>query len=209
VEGRKVSAVGLESPTVMDIRVTETPLYGPLVVEVDYFTDGRGFVMESYNKRVHLAAGITYEWVQDLHSRSTKNVLRGFHFQDGSAPMAKLVRCTQGAILDVIVDLRIGSPTFAQTFAIELTAENKKMLLVPPEFGHAVWTLSDVAEHQYKISNYYTPAAECSIAWNDPEIGFEWPGTEPLLSKRDQNAISLAAYKERPAFFYPPFGGRK
>jgi dTDP-4-dehydrorhamnose 3,5-epimerase len=191
----------------MEITVTKTPIESLLVVQPGCFRDERGFTMESYQKRIYLENGITYEFVQVIHSRSVKNVLRGFHFQDGSAPMAKLVRCTVGAILDVALDLRVGSPTFGKTFAIELSAENQTQFLLPPEFGHGFCTLSDVAEVQYKVSNYYASHAEGSVAWNDPEVGFPWPVGEPILSKRDQNGQSLAAYRERPAFVYPPYGG--
>jgi dTDP-4-dehydrorhamnose 3,5-epimerase len=193
----------------MEITVTRTPIESLLVIQPGCVRDGRGFTTESYQKRVYFEHGITLEFVQDNHSRSVKNVLRGFHFQDGSAPLAKLVRCTAGAILDVAVDLRLGSPTFGKTFAIELTADNQTQLLLPPEFGHGFCTLSDVAEVQYKMSNYYTPRAEGCIAWNDPEIGFAWPVTEPILSKRDENGQSLTAYRQRPAFVYPPYGGGK
>jgi dTDP-4-dehydrorhamnose 3,5-epimerase len=191
----------------MDITVTPTPIDSLLVVQPGCFRDERGFTMSSYEKQVYFARGITYEFVVDVHTRSVKDVLRGFHFQDGSAPMAKLARCTVGAILDVVVDLRMGSPTFGQTFAIELSAENHTQLMIPPEFGHGFCALSEVAEVQYKLSNYYVPKAEGTIAWNDPEIGFAWPVAAPILSRRDQAGISLAAYRERPAFLYPPYGG--
>jgi dTDP-4-dehydrorhamnose 3,5-epimerase len=191
----------------MQITVTKTPVESLLVVQPGCVRDERGFTMESYQKQVYLAEGITYEFVQDIHSRSVRNVLRGFHFQDGSAPMAKLVRCTVGTILDVALDLRLGSSTFGQTFAIELSAENQTQLLLPPEFGHGFCTLSEVAEVQYKVSNYYVPRSEGTIAWDDPEVGFAWPIAAPILSRRDQAGTSLAAYRQRPAFVFPPYGG--
>lgn len=193
----------------MDIRVVKTAIDPVVVIETDFFRDERGFLVESYQKKNYLANGIDYEFVMDIHSQSARGVLRGFHFQDGTAPMAKLVRCTVGAILDVALDLRVGSPTFGKTVSVELTAENKTQLMIPPEFGHAFYTLTDVAEVQYKISNYYTPRAEGTISWNDPEVGFAWPAEEPTLSRRDQNGMSLATYRERPAFVYPPYGARQ
>jgi dTDP-4-dehydrorhamnose 3,5-epimerase len=193
----------------VDIRIVKTAIDPVVVIETDYFKDERGFLIENYQKKRYLEAGIDYEFVQDIHSRSGKGVLRGFHFQDSSAPMAKLVRCTVGAILDVALDIRVGSPTFGKTVSVELTADNKTQLLVPPDFGHAFYTLSEVAEVQYKVSSYYTPSSEGTISWNDPDVGFDWPNGEPLLSRRDQNAISLAAYRERPAYVYPPYGGAR
>lgn len=202
-----LGAAELESATPMDIKVTPTPIDSVLIVEPSCFRDERGFTMESYQKRVYFEHGITYEFVQDIHSRSVGQVLRGFHFQDGSAPMAKLVRCTVGTILDVAVDLRVRSATFGMAFAVELSADNLKQLMIPPEFGHGFCTLSEVAEVQYKVTNYYTPSSEGTISWNDPEIAFDWPIADPVLSERDHGGISLAAYRERPAFMYPPYGG--
>jgi dTDP-4-dehydrorhamnose 3,5-epimerase len=129
-------------------------------------------------------------------------VLRGIHYQDMSAPMAKLVRCTLGRILDVAVDLRSGSPTFGRWMAAELSADNLHQLLVPVGFGHAFLTLSDVAEVQYKCSGYYTPAAEGAIVWNDPQLAIDWPIKEPVVSAKDQRAPTLEAYRTRPAFGY-------
>jgi dTDP-4-dehydrorhamnose 3,5-epimerase len=129
-------------------------------------------------------------------------VLRGIHYQGMSAPMAKLVRCTVGRILDVAVDLRAGSPTFGRWWATELSAENLRQLLVPVGFGHAFLTLSDVAEVQYKCSGYYTPAAEGTIVWNDPELAIDWPIAAPLVSTKDQAAPSLESYRKSPAFSY-------
>jgi dTDP-4-dehydrorhamnose 3,5-epimerase len=116
--------------------------------------------------------------------------------------MVKLVRCTAGAILDVAVDLRVGSPTFGEWVAEELTAENMRQLWVPVGFGHAFLTLSEFAEVQYKCSAYYTPEVEGAIAWNDPDIAIDWPNIDPLLSQRDQRAMSLRDYRERPSFNY-------
>jgi dTDP-4-dehydrorhamnose 3,5-epimerase len=186
----------------MTIRVTQTSLDGVVIVETECFGDERGFLIESYHKRKFTEAGVSAEFVQDNHSRSACGVLRGIHFQDDTAPMVKLVRCTAGRILDVAVDLRVGSPTFARWAAVELSAENRRQMFVPVGFGHAFLTLTD-AEVHYKCSNYYTPSAERSLAWNDPGLGIEWPTSSPILSPRDRQAMSLAGYLQDPAFTYP------
>lgn len=191
----------------MGIRVTQTKLDGVLVIEPEVFRDARGFFLESYNKREFAAHGIVHEFVQDNHSRSLHGVLRGLHFQDMSAPQTKLVRCTMGRILDVAVDLRVGSPTFAQWVAVELSAENAKQLLVPVGFAHGFAVLSEVAEVQYKCDAYYAPAAEGVVMWNDPDIGIQWPFDDPILSRRDQAGMSLKAYLADPKFFYPTARG--
>jgi len=156
--------------------------------------------MESWNKRDFEAAGITANFVQDSHSASTKGVLRGMHYQDMREPMAKLVRCTVGRILDVAVDLRMASPTFGKWFGLELSAENKTLLYVPEGFAHGFLTLSDHCEVQYKQTGFYNPPAEGGIAWNDPEVGIEWPITNPILSARDKQQRTLAEYRANPAF---------
>jgi dTDP-4-dehydrorhamnose 3,5-epimerase len=186
----------------MKTRVTETEFPGLLVVNVDHFADDRGFFIESWNKQDFAAAGITYDFVQDSHSRSMHRVLRGLHYQDMRAPMAKLIRCTVGRVLDVAVDLRVGSPKFGAWFSIELTAENKTQLLVPVGFGHGFATLSEVCEVQYKQTEYYRPDAEGGVAWNDPDLAIAWPFSNPILSERDQNGMSLRQYLRNPAFQY-------
>lgn len=143
------------------------------------------------------------EFVQDNHSRSARGVLRGIHYQDMSAPMAKLVRCSLGEILDVAVDLRAGSPSFGRWFGVRLSADNMRQLFVPVGFGHAFLSLSEVAEVQYKCSGYYNAAAENGVAWNDADIGIDWPVAQPLVSARDAAAQSFRTYAERPAFRYP------
>jgi len=141
-----------------------------------------------------------FDFVQDSHSRSEYRVLRGLHYQDMRAPMAKLVRCTVGKILDVAVDLRVHSSTFGQWFSIELSAENKTQLLVPVGFAHGFATLSEVCEVQYKQSGFYQPETEGGIIWNDPDVGIQWPFDNPILSKRDQNQALLSQYRKKPAF---------
>ena len=131
-------------------------------------------------------AGLYYEFVQDNHSMSSvKGTLRGIHFQKGDKAQAKLVRCVRGAVLDVAVDLRHESPTYKQWVAVELSAENKKQLLIPRGFGHGFVTLTDEVEFLYKADNYYAPEADGGIRWNDPEIGVEWGVEEPILSAKD------------------------
>lgn len=184
----------------MDIVVTKTGLDGVLIIDTEFFRDERGFFIEAYHRQRYSAHGIDYEFVQDNHSLSGPKVLRGFHFQDMRAPMAKLVRCTSGAILDVAVDLRAGSPSFGRWVGVELSAGNMRQLLVPEGFGHAFATLSESAEVVYKCAGYYTPASEGTVAWDDPEVGVEWPYRDPVLSARDRQGIRLREYAARPAF---------
>jgi len=186
----------------MTMHVTPTDLEGLVLIDIDYVRDERGFFLESYHRRHFAEHGLELDFVQDNHSRSSRKVLRGFHYQDMTAPMTKLVRCTAGSILDVVVDLRVGSPTLGRWVATELSAENMRQILVPVGFGHAFVTLSDAAEVQYKCTGFYTPAAEGGVAWNDPDVGAEWPFSDPLLSERDRRAPSLRSYLERPAFHY-------
>jgi dTDP-4-dehydrorhamnose 3,5-epimerase len=184
----------------MKTHVTTTPLEGVLVINVDFFRDERGFFIESWNKRDFAKAGIPFDFVQDSHSRSERGVIRGLHYQDMRAPMAKLVRCTVGRIFDVAVDLRVSSPTFGKWFSIELTSENHIQLFIPVGFAHGFAALSDVCEVQYKQTGFYEPETEGGILWNDPEVAIEWPFKNPHLSKRDQNQMSLKQYRELPAF---------
>jgi dTDP-4-dehydrorhamnose 3,5-epimerase len=179
-----------------------TPLDGVLVVEIKYARDERGFFIENYHKQRFAEIGITAEFVQDNHSRSVARVLRGMHYQDTTAPMAKLVRCTQGAIFDVVVDLRVGAPTFGRWFGIELTAENMQQVFVPVGFAHGFVTLSASADVQYKCTGFYAPLTEGVLAWNDPDVGIEWPLKNPILSRRDGDGMSLRQYLANPAFRY-------
>ncbi len=184
----------------MDITVQETELPGVLLIETDYFRDERGFFIENYHKERFAEHGIADEFVQDNHSRSGYGVLRGIHYQDMTAPMGKLVRCTEGVIFDVAVDLRAGSPTLGRWIGVELSAENMRQVMVPVGFGHAFLALSESVQVHYKSTGYYTPAAEGTIAWDDPDLAIDWPIREPVLSARDSNGVSFRAYLERPAF---------
>jgi dTDP-4-dehydrorhamnose 3,5-epimerase len=184
----------------MKTQITKTPLADLVLVNIDYFKDARGFFIESWNKKDFAEAGLAQDFVQDSHSRSGYGVLRGLHYQDMRAPLGKLVRCTVGHILDVAVDLRVSSRTFGQWFSIELSSENQTQLYVPVGFAHGFATLSDVCEVQYKQTDFYRPNCESGIAWNDPDLGIQWPYPDPKLSKRDQNQPSLKQYLENPAF---------
>jgi dTDP-4-dehydrorhamnose 3,5-epimerase len=184
----------------MKTRITKTTVDGVLIVNIDHFEDERGFFIESWNKHDFAAAGITADFVQDSHSRSTYGVLRGLHYQNMRAPLAKLVRCTVGRIFDVALDLRISSPTFGRAFTLELTAESKTQLFIPIGFAHGFATLSEVCEVQYKQTGFYEPSCEGGIIWNDADVGINWPVSNPTLSRRDQNQISLRRYRENPAF---------
>jgi len=186
----------------MDMHVSPTKLEGVVVIDTDFFRDERGFFIESYHKQRFAEHGLGYDFVQDNHSRSASRVLRGLHYQDMTAPMAKLVRCTVGKVLDVAVDLRAGSPTFGQWVSVELSAENMRQIMVPVGFAHGFVVLSEVAEVQYKCTDYYTPSAEGGIAWDDPDIGIDWPIRDPILSRRDQHNPSLREYLRHPAFTY-------
>ena len=184
----------------MKINVTQAPLGDLLIINIDYFKDDRGFFIESWNKKEFSDAGISADFVQDSHSASTRGVLRGMHYQDMKAPMAKLVRCTVGRILDVAIDLRSGSPSFGKWFGIELSSENKTLIYVPVGFAHGFLTLSDYCEVQYKQTALYYPGAEGGVAWNDVEVGIQWPITNPILSGKDQQQQSLSEYRRNPAF---------
>jgi dTDP-4-dehydrorhamnose 3,5-epimerase len=186
----------------MKTTATHTPIEGLLLISIDFFRDERGFFIEAYHRQRFHEVGLTDEFVQDNHSQSGAGVLRGLHYQDMTAPMGKLVRCTHGAIFDVAVDLRVGSPTFGRWHGVELTAENMLQFFVPAGFAHGFATLTECAEVQYKCTGFYTPSAEGVLAWNDPEVAVRWPIAEPKLSHRDRNGVSLRQYLERPAFHY-------
>lgn len=164
----------------------ETPIKDLVIIEPEVYGDDRGFFYESYNVDKFRALGINTIFVQDNHSRSAKGVLRGLHFQLPPKPMAKLVRCTRGRLWDVAVDLRKNSPTYKKWFAVELSEENKKMFYVPVGFAHGFYALED-CDLVYKCSNTYDADLDANLAWNDPELGVEWP-IAPTLSGRDQVA---------------------
>ncbi len=160
------------------------------------FGDDRGFFIETYNADRYAKAGIGEVFVQDNHSRSVKGTLRGLHYQSYPG-QAKLIQVTSGRIWDVVVDMRRGSRTFGLWCAIELDAEKREQLFVPIGFAHGFCVLSDAAEVQYKVSALYDPETECTLDYADPEINVPWPVTEPLLSARDRQGESFAAFRAR------------
>jgi dTDP-4-dehydrorhamnose 3,5-epimerase len=186
------------------VQVHQTSLPGAVVLEPRVFPDERGFFVETYRHEWHAAAGTPPQerFVQDNHSRSTRGVVRGMHFHIGEG-VAKLVRCGRGRIVDVIVDLRRGSPTYARWEGIELDDSAMRVLYVPVGFAHGFCVLSDVADVLYKQSAYYDPAVERGIAWNDPEIAIEWPAEiEPIVSARDAAAPTLRELADELPFVF-------
>ena len=177
---------------------------GVILIEPDCFEDDRGFFQESYHRRQWADHGIDLTFVQDNHSRSGRGVIRGFHYQDDRAPQVRVVRCTVGEIFDVVVDLRVGSPTFGQWMGVTLSAHNRKQLLIPPPFAHGFAVLSQTAEVQYKVSAHHDPQAERTLAWDDPDVAVVWPVRNPMLSPRDRTrGERLRQYLANPCFIYP------
>jgi dTDP-4-dehydrorhamnose 3,5-epimerase len=172
------------------LRFTETALPGVILIEPKVFGDDRGFFMETYHFEKFRDNGIPDVFLQDNHSRSARGVLRGLHYQEPNA-QGKLVRCTRGALFDVAVDIRRGSPSFGRWYGVELSEENRLMLWIPPGFAHGFCALSDGADLVYKCTTLYDAASDRGIVWNDPEIGIEWPITSPLLSPKDAAAPHL------------------
>jgi dTDP-4-dehydrorhamnose 3,5-epimerase len=172
-------------------RRLETKLDGVVLLEPEVHGDERGFMVETFRSDTWAELGVEAEFVQHNHSRSVKDTLRGLHFQTEPG-QAKLVRCPRGAIFDVAVDLRRGSPTYGQWEGQVLDDEKHRQLFVPAGFGHGFAVLSEIADVAYLLSSTYDPATESGIAWDDPEVGVEWPVSEPLLSERDKSAPTLA-----------------
>ena len=171
----------------------DTKLTGVCIVEPVVHGDHRGYFMETYSTKTFADIGITNEFVQDNQSfTAQKGTLRGIHFQNAPMAQAKLVRVTKGAVLDVAVDLRKGSPTYKQWLGVELSAENKRMLFIPRGFGHGFVTLTDDVEFCYKVDNLYSKECDRGIRFDDPEIGVEWGFTEPVLSQKDTISPMLA-----------------
>jgi len=173
----------------------DTKLDGLVVIEPDVFGDDRGFLVETYRGDLWHELGVDVDFVQHNHSRSVRGTLRGLHFQTEPG-QAKLVRCSSGRIFDVAVDLRRDSPTFGQWEGHELDDQAHRQLLIPIGFGHGFCVLSDTADVDYQLSSYYDPATESGIAWNDPEVGVEWPIDDPRLSERDKTAPKLADVRD-------------
>jgi dTDP-4-dehydrorhamnose 3,5-epimerase len=175
------------------MNVIATALPEVFIIEPKVFGDARGFFFESFNQqRFTEATGVTLPFVQDNHSRSSKGILRGLHYQLQQA-QGKLVRVSAGAVFDVAVDLRRSSPRFGQWVGVELSADNHRQLWVPPGFAHGFLVLSDSADFLYKTTDYYAPAHERALMWNDPDVGIQWPdvGMAPVLSAKDAAAKRL------------------
>ncbi|MEH7440151.1 dTDP-4-dehydrorhamnose 3,5-epimerase [Neobacillus drentensis] len=177
------------------MNVIETALQGVKIIEPKVFGDHRGWFMETYSVSIFEESGIDIGFVQDNQSFSaSKGTLRGLHYQLNPKAQTKLVRCTKGAIFDVAVDIRKESPTYGKWFGIELSADNKKQLLIPKGFAHGFMTLTEDVEVQYKVDELYAPEFDRGIIWNDPAIGIEWPiNIKPVLSAKDENAPLLSA----------------
>lgn len=175
------------------MQIDPTTLPEVLILTPRRFGDARGWFSETWNADRMAAAGLDLPWVQDNHSFSAeKGTVRGLHFQSPPRAQDKLVRCSSGAILDVAVDFRVGSPRFSQWVAVELSVENGRQLLVPKGFLHGFVTLTDDAEVQYKCTDLYSPEHDGSVRWNDPEIGIDWGTAAPILSDKDAKAPLLA-----------------
>jgi dTDP-4-dehydrorhamnose 3,5-epimerase len=168
------------------MHITQTPLSGVLLLQPRVHHDARGFFLESYSARTLAEHGIDDLFVQDNQSRSSRGVLRGLHYQVNPGQV-KLVRVLSGAIFDVVVDIRHDSPTFGQWFGETLSADNHLQMYIPIGFAHGFCVLSDTADIAYKCSTFYSPPDERGLAWDDPEVGIEWPVTDPLVSERDRH----------------------
>jgi dTDP-4-dehydrorhamnose 3,5-epimerase len=184
----------------MRVRPTDVP--DVLIVEPDVYCDARGFFLETYHAARYSAHGMQGPFVQDNHSRSAKGTIRGLHLQV-ARPQAKLVRVIAGAIYDVAVDVRRGSPTFGRWVAVTISAENFLQCYIPGGFAHGFCVLSEVADIEYKCTDLYEPAAEIGIAWNDPALAIPWPVESPLLSDRDRGHPPLAEQTERLPTYAP------
>ena len=169
----------------MNIKPIETSLPGVVILEPQVFRDKRGYFMEIHHAKKYRELGINAEFVQDNHSRSQKNILRGLHYQLGHA-QDKLISVICGVIFDVAVDIRWGSPTFGLWVGVELSSENNRQLFVPKGFAHGFCVVSETVDVLYKCSDYYSPADENGILWNDPDIGIDWPIDKPVLSPKDE-----------------------
>lgn len=170
------------------MNVIETKIPGVVIIEPRLFPDARGYFFESFSKREFEEKVGKIDFVQDNESKSSYGVLRGLHFQKPPYAQSKLVRVVKGAVLDVAVDIRKGSPTFGQHVAVELTEDNHRQFFIPQGFAHGFAVLTDEVIFQYKCDNFYAPASECAIAWNDPDLGIDWrvPAEKVILSEKDR-----------------------
>lgn len=177
------------------MNIEERSMAGVLEITLRPHQDDRGFFMRTADRELFKPFGLDRDWVQENHARSLKKgIVRGLHFQFPPHAETKLVRCVRGAVLDVFVDLRKGSPTFGTWDSIELTEDNFKMICIPRGFAHGYCTLSDISDVLYKVDNWYTPQAEGGILWNDPDLAVQWPVAEPELSPKDRDNMTLARF---------------
>jgi dTDP-4-dehydrorhamnose 3,5-epimerase len=183
------------------VRVLPTVLEGPILLQATVHGDGRGFFVETFRESALADAGVRERWVQDNHSRSERGVVRGMHFSVGPG-QAKLVRCARGRVLDVVVDLRRGSPAFGRWESFELDDLGGRMVYVPVGFAHGFCVLSEVADVVYKCSAYYDPDLERGFAWDDEDVGIEWPELDVALSARDATAPRLREIADEIPFTY-------
>ncbi len=183
------------------MKIIKTPLPGVVMLEPDLHGDSRGFFFETYREDTLKEAGISECFVQDNHSRSTRGVLRGLHYQL-IRPQGKLVRVARGSVFDVAVDVRTGSPTYGEWYGTTLDEENMWMLYIPPGFAHGFVVLSEIADFIYKCTDYYHPQSEQGIHWNDPDIGIAWPISDIRLSEKDGNNSNL---KDQPLNLLPQY----
>lgn len=182
------------------MRVTETPLKGVMLVEVDVFPDPRGYFLEICHAKKYAASGVPGPFVQSNFSKSVRGTLRGLHYQIKHA-QGKLVSVVEGRVFDVAVDIRKGSPTFGQWYGVELSVENRRQLYIPIGFAHGFCVLSETAGMIYNCTDFYSPQDERGIIWNDPDLGIAWPVSHPLLSAKDQSYKTLAEMAgELPAY---------
>lgn len=178
------------------LKITPGELSDVLIVDPQVHHDARGFFLETYHEEKYRASGLSAVFVQDNHSRSTRGILRGLHAQC-QHPQGKLIRVIEGEIFDVAVDIRRGSPTFARWMGVTLTGDNFRQCYVPPGFAHGFYVVSDVAQVEYKCTEYYDPMDEIVIRWNDPQVNVQWPVTAPVLSAKDQAGLPLAELVDR------------
>lgn len=184
------------------MKFVTTPLPGVLVIEPQVFRDDRGFFLESYQQKKFSDGGLPAVFVQDNHTRSKKGILRGLHAQL-SKPQGKLVRALSGEIWDVAVDIRKGSPTYKKWFGVTLSGDNFKQIYVPPGYAHGFCVMSDTADVQYKVTDFYDPADELHLIWNDPDIAIPWPIKDPQISPKDKAGIRLKELESRLPLYAP------
>ena len=184
-----------------NLQILETSLPGVLIIEPRVFTDPRGFFMETYRQNSLAEAGVRETFVQDNHSRSSRGVLRGLHYQLRQ-PQAKLCRVAQGEVLDIAVDVRLGSPNFGKWVSVLLSGENHRQIFIPKGFAHGFVVRSETADFLYKCSDYFEAADDRGVLWNDPGIGIDWQIDDPIISDKDKRYLPLAeiAHDQLPRF---------